>query len=265
MTEAWAAARLEPGAVLRAARFEWRLAWQRRRLRLPAALALLPVAVALVGLLLQRTGVVVVQGSDVLSQIVGTLFLQFLVVLLPLVHGTALVAQEAEARTLVYLLVRPLSRGSLLVGKFLGSWLATGLQLVIALVATAALLLGAEAFSSPGEWAGRIALLGLSLVLGSLAYGALFTLVGLVFSRPAFVGLFLAFGWETAIPFLPGWIRHLTVRYHLASVLPAGLLPPGLLSAIDPPTPLVGLAWMLGGAVVALAGAVLLFARRDYP
>ena len=99
MANEWAsAARLEPAAVLRAARFEWRLAWQRRRLRLPVALGLLPALVAVIGILLQRAGIVVVQGSDVLSQIVGTIYLQFLVVLLPLVNGTALVAQEAERR-----------------------------------------------------------------------------------------------------------------------------------------------------------------------
>ncbi len=250
---------------MRAARFEWRLAWQRQRLRLPVALGLLPALVAGVGVLLQRAGIVVVQGSDVLAQIVGTIYVQFLVVLLPLVHGTALVAQEAEARTLVYLLVRPLSRGSLLAGKFLGSWAATALQLVASLAVTAALLLGAEGFAGAGAWAGRLAGLALALVLGSLAYGALFTLVGLVFSRPALVGLFLAFGWESAIPFLPGWIRHLSVRHHLAAVLPSGALPGPMLSAMHPPDPAVGVAWLLGGAALALAAAIGLFARRDYP
>jgi ABC-type transport system involved in multi-copper enzyme maturation permease subunit len=263
--ERWSeAARPTFGHVLRAARFEWRLAWSRRRLRLPLLIGLLPVVVAVAGIVLQKTGVVVVQGSDILSQLVGAVFL-LLVVLLPLLFGTALVVQEAEAKTLVYLLVRPLSRGSLLLGKFLGAWAAASVQLVASLAITALLLLGAEAFVSAGTWGGRLAGLAVALVFGALAYGALFTLVGLVFARPALVGLFLAFIWESGIQFMPGWIKNLTVRHHLASLLPEGVLPAGMLTLLSPASPVVGIAWLLGGTLLQLAVAVWLFARRDYP
>jgi len=265
VSDRWSsAARPTLGHVLRAARFEWRLAWSRRRLRLPLLIGLLPIVVAIAGVLLQHIGIVVVQGSDILSQIVGSVFL-LLVVLLPLLFGTALVVQEAEAKTLVYLLVRPLSRGSLLLGKFLGAWAAASVQLVVSLALTALLLLGAEAFTSAGAWAGRLVALAVALVFGALAYGALFTLVGLVFARPALVGLFLAFGWENGIQFLPGWIKNLTIRHHLAALLPEGLLPPGMLTLLAPASPAVGIAWLVGGTLVQLALAVWLFARRDYP
>jgi hypothetical protein len=138
-------------------------------------------------------------------------------------------------------------------------------QLVAALVATGALLQGAEGFAGAADWGTRLPALGATLVLGSLAYGALFTLVGLVFSRPALVGLFLAFGWESAIPFLPGWIRSLTVRHHLAAFVPADALPPGMLAALSPPTPLSALVHLGTGVVLCLAASVWVFARRDYP
>jgi ABC-type transport system involved in multi-copper enzyme maturation permease subunit len=259
------AERLAAGDVARAARFEWRLGWQVRRVRLQLLLALLPLLVALVGIVLQRAGIVVVRGSDVLAQIVASVFLQLLVVVLPLVAGTGLVAQEAESRTLVYLLVRPLTRGSLLAGKFIGAWAATSVLLVASLLTTSMLLLAADAFRSSSEWFGRLPGLGAALVLGALAYGALFTLVGLLFSRPALVGLFLAFGWEGAIPFLPGWIKALTVRHHLAAVIPADALPAGVRAALSPPSLASGLAWLVGGALVSLALSIWLFARRDYP
>jgi ABC-type transport system involved in multi-copper enzyme maturation permease subunit len=258
------AARPAAGHVVRAARFEWRLAWSRQRLRLPLVIASLPVVVALAGVVLQHTGIVVVQGSDMLSQIVGSVFL-LLVVLLPLVFGTALVVQEAEAKTLVYLLVRPLSRGSLLLGKFLGAWAAASVQLVATLALTALLLLGSDAWARAADAAGHLVLLAVALVFGALAYGALFTLVGLVFTRPALVGLFLAFGWENVIQFLPGWIKNLTVRHHLASLLPGDLLPPGMLTLLSPAPAATGIAWLVAGALVQLAVAVWLFARRDYP
>jgi hypothetical protein len=136
---------------------------------------------------------------------------------------------------------------------------------VVSLGVTALLLLGAEDFQDAGAWTARLGRLGLALVLGALAYGALFTVVGLLFSRPALVGLFLAFGWESAIQFLPGWIKNLTVRHHLAGVLPADALPPAMLAALSPPGAFVGIAWLLGGALLALCAAAWLFARRDYP
>ena len=79
------------------------------------------------------------------------------------------------------------------------------------------------------------------------------------------VGLFLAFGWESAIPFLPGWIKSLTVRYHLTALVPADALPPGVRGGISPPDILPAVVWLVGGAVLALVLSVWLFARRDYP
>ena len=76
---------------------------------------------------------------------------------------------------------------------------------------------------------------------------------------------FLAFGWETAIPFLPGWIKSLTVRYHLAALVPADALPAGMRAGMNPPDVASGLLWLVGGSAVMLAVSVWLFARRDYP
>ena len=251
--------------VRRAAGFEWRLAWQPRRRRLSLLLALLPAFLSVLAIVLKLSGIVVVQGTDALAHLVATLYLALLVVILPLLYGTQLVAQEAEARTLVFLLVRPLSRGSLLLGKFLGSWAACSVQLIASLLLTTLLWLGSDHFRDAAPALARLPLFALTLALGALAYGALFTLVGLVFARPALVGLLLALGWENAIPFLPGWIKTLTVRHHLVAFLPADALPPGMRTALAPPPWPAGLAWLLGGAVVALAVSMWLFARRDYP
>jgi ABC-type transport system involved in multi-copper enzyme maturation permease subunit len=260
--------RIEPPVaahVGRAAGFEWRLAWSRSRRRLVLLLHLLPVVVAAAIAALSAAGIVTALGSDALAALVATLFVQILVVIVPLVFGTALVAHDAEARTLVYLLMRPLSRASLLLGKFIGAWAAATVLLWASLAATAAILLGVDGFADVGTWAGRLPRVAFVLALGALAYGALFALVGLVFARPALVGLALAFGWETAIPFLPGTLRMFTVRHHLAAFLPPELLPAPLRAALDPPSAAVALAWLAGGAALALAAAVVAFARRDYP
>lgn len=251
--------------IRRAARFEWALAWQARRRRLPVLVALLPVLLSLLAVGLKVAGIVVMRGSDALVIVASSLYLLLLVVILPLLYGTQLVAQEAEARTLVYLLVRPLSRGSLLLGKFCGAWAACTALLVGSLLVTELLWLGSDRFQDASPALAHLPRMALTLALGALAYGAIFTLVGLVFARPALVGLALALGWENAIPFLPGWIKTLTVRHHLAAMLPASALPPGVHSALAPPVWGLALSWLLGGAVVALAVSMWLFARRDYP
>jgi ABC-type transport system involved in multi-copper enzyme maturation permease subunit len=251
--------------VGRAAAFEWRLAWSRSRRRLVLALHLLPVVLAALVAALVVAGIVPTLPGDALGAVVATLYVQILVVLVPLVFGTALVAQDYEARTLVYLLVQPVSRASLLLGKFAGAWAAATVLLCASLVATATVLLASDGFAGAAAWLGRLPRVAFVLGLGCWAYGALFALVGLVFARPALVGLVLAFGWETAIPFLPGTLRVFTIRHHLSAFLPPDLLPAPLRAALDPPSAAVALLWLLCGAGLALAAAVIAFARRDYP
>lgn len=251
--------------VLRAGQFEWRLAWSRTRRRLAFLMHALPVGLALLLAALHTAGVVTALGSDALTGLVATVYLSILLVVVPLVFGTSLVTQEAEARTLVYLLVRPLSRGSLLLGKFAGAWLASTLMSCVSVAVTAGILLGVDGFADAGTWAGRLPRVWAVMALGGLAYGALFTVVGLLFSRPALIGLALAFGWETAIPFLPGSLRLLTVRHHLSAFLPGDLLPATLRAALGPSSPLAATLWLLGGAAVSLTVALVVFARRDYP
>lgn len=254
-----------PIQVVRAAEFEWRLAWSRSRRRLVLLMHLMPVALAALIAALHAAGVVTTLGSDALAALVSTVFVQILVVVVPLVFGTGLVAQDAEARTLVYLLVRPLSRASLLLGKFCGAWAAATLLLWMSLALTAAVLLSVDGFADLQAWMALLPRIAGVLALGAWAYGALFALVGLVFARPALVGLALAFGWETAIPFLPGSLRLFTVRHHLSAFLPTGVLPSSLRAALDPPAPWAAFAWLAVGAALALAVAVVAFGRRDYP
>lgn len=248
--------------MARVAAFEWRLAWLRRRGSL--LLYAIPVGVAALGAVFMRLGWITAQGSDALGAVVGVLFFSFLVVLAPLVFGVGLVLPEAESRTLVYLLVRPVGRPSLFLGKFLGAWMAASVLLVGSLLLAALLLLGAGG-GDVGPALLRLPRQALVLVVGALAYGSLFALLGLVLARPVLFAVFLGFGWESAIPFLPGWIKALTVRHHLAALLPAEGLPAGLRAALDPPGVAAGSAWLLASSLVALALAAWVFARRDFP
>src|SRR5262245_44858760 len=141
------AAPLDARDASRAAAFEWRLAWSRSRRRTALLLHALPLALAVLIAALRATGLVTALGTDALTGIVAAVYMQILIVVIPLVFGTSLVAQEAEAHTLVYLLVRPLSRTSLLVGKFLGAWLAATLMSCLSVTLVAIVLLGSDRFA----------------------------------------------------------------------------------------------------------------------
>lgn len=251
--------------VGRATRFQWNLAWRRRRLGRTMLAAAIPVVLAALGAILVRSGWVPIRGAEALGHLVLAVHIHILLVVIPLQFGTGLIAQEEEARTLPFLLVRPLSRGSLLVGKFLGAWLAASVLLVASLLVSAVLLLGADGFEGAAAWAGYLPRFAALLVLGALAYGVLFTLVGLVAARPALVGVFLAFGWENALAYLPGWIKLLTVRHHLVGLLPRSAVPGASWIAVDPPSLVAGTSALLVASIIGLAAATVFFGRRDCP
>jgi len=128
------------------------------------------------------------------------------------VYTTAIVSQEVEQKTIVYLLTRPVPRWKLLVFRWLASVTA-----VFIVGAIGAVLLSAGVYGSPSKndlltndlWA---------LFLGACAYGALFLLVSLAFNRAMIICLLFAFGWETSVPNMPGEIYYASIFSHLQSI-----------------------------------------------
>src|SRR5206468_5485633 len=55
------------------------------------------------------------------------LFLRFIVPVLGVFYGTALVADEVEDKTITYLFTRPIQRGAVLLGKYLAYLVCTTL------------------------------------------------------------------------------------------------------------------------------------------
>jgi ABC-2 type transport system permease protein len=259
---------LRSGDVLAASAFEWTFYWRRRRLRAATVLAALPVLLALLVAVVKIANLdtinILARGVDILPYIFATFYLRVLVVALPLLSSTILVSREVEGGTLPFLLVRPLSRSSLLIGKFLGSWwtlcaLACGSYFAVTMI-----LLVADGFADSAELLLATPAYLVTLCAGTLAYGAFFTLIGLVTRRPALVGLFVAILWENLIPYLPGLIRNFTVRYHLSAMIPDLGLPSEWLGTTDIPPLLGALAWLLVGVSVSLTSAAAVFSRRDF-
>lgn len=129
------------------------------------------------------------------------------------IFSTAIVGQEVEQRTIVYLLTRPVSRWKLVIARYLAA------STVVALLG----ILGAVLVST-----GVYHLGGLSnpllkndvcaLVAGAFSYGALFLLASLLINRAMIVCLLFAFGWETIVPNMPGEMYRLSVYSHLMAI-----------------------------------------------
>lgn len=254
--------------VLAAALFEWSFYWRRRRLRVGTVLAALPVLLALLMALIKVANLdalnILARGVDILPYVFATFYLRVLVVALPLLASTILISREVEGGTLPFLLVRPVSRTSLLLGKFLGSWWTLCTLACASYLAVTLILVAADGFADSAEILVATPAYLVTLCVGSLAYGAFFTFVGLASGRPALVGLLVGILWENLIPYLPGLIRNFTVRFHLSALIPDLGVPSEWLGTTEIPALAAALVWLALGVTLSLLAAAFVFRRRDY-
>ena len=179
------------------------------------------------------------------------------------IFSSAVVAQEVEGRTIVYLLTRPVPRQALLLGRTLAA------SVVVFLVAALAAL--AVDFSTGG---GR-GLLGrdlIALAVGALAYTGLFTLVSLVINRAMIACLLFAFGWETLAAGVSGDLKLLTLNTHVMAIAERPS-PEGGAGFLDEVGSMLGatgvsanVAWLvlLGVIAVTFAASMAWFSHFEY-
>jgi ABC-type transport system involved in multi-copper enzyme maturation permease subunit len=238
--------------------------WSRRSL-LMAILLGLPVAFALLyrGVLIARMPARIT-GFDLYAVIIAIYYVRNVLPLAALFYATSLIADEVEGKTLTYLLTRPLRRPSILAGKF-AAYLTTTLTLTLpATVITFFLLATARGFAGFGalvpELFRDLGVMALSL----LAYGAFFTLLGVLLRRPMIPGLLFLFIWEM-IANLPGYLPRFTLTAWLRSLLhhrPAEEGLSGLFQQVLPAGE--SLAVLLGASLVFLALSFWIFNQREY-
>jgi len=179
----------------------------------------------------------------------------------------AVVAQEVEQKTIVYMLTRPIPRPAMLLARFFASAVvAMALALVAAVVVTCAVY-GSQAFSNEIFFRDLRA-----LAIGAFAYGAVFLVVTLLINRSMPVCLLFAFGWESIAPNLPGDTQYVTIFGHLMALSqhpqldnsagPLGALAGQMGTNVIPEN--VAWAAMFGLIAVCLTFACILFASFEY-
>lgn len=193
-------------------------------------LAVFPWLVLLfLNLLIWRGISVPIGGATLYGNIVVLYYMGFLVPLSALFFGVALLAEEAESGTLPYLFGRPIPRHHLFLAKFAG-------MAVVLLAGTALSMAGSFVLahleagaSSMAKDLGDFAMDLCAASLGLVVYGALFSLLGLAFKKPLFWGFLVGFGWENLVAWLPGFLKRLTILFHLHTLMPRPTEPQGLL------------------------------------
>jgi ABC-type transport system involved in multi-copper enzyme maturation permease subunit len=192
--------------------------------------------------------------------VVFSLFVGFLLPIWSLSFATEAIAGEREGRSLTWLLTRPLPRSSIYLAKF-------------AAVLPWSLALNLGGFALLCVLARRPGLLALrmywpAILGGTLAFCALFHLIGACFRRAAVVALVYSLFLETLVGSMPGYMKRLSIAFYTRCLMfdaaqGYGLEPekPSIYLPVDGTT-----AWVviLGLTIVFLLTGMVVFSRREY-
>jgi ABC-2 type transport system permease protein len=194
-------------------------------------------------------------------------YLRFTVPVLGVFYGTSLMADEVEDKTITYLFTRPISRGAVLVGKYL-AYLGCTVFVVLPSVVLVYLLVVPLRGSLGAAFPDLLKDL-LLLTLGLAVYGAVFACVGALFKRPLLVGLIFIFGWEQAALAFPGYLRRFTVAYYLQAIVPHAMPSDGVISLVqglfrDTPSLPASLFWLAVIWAFFLGFGARIVSRKEY-
>ena len=246
--------------------------WSRRTIFMALVVGA-PVILSIIVRLVDASGVaplrvngVRVSGASIFGMMIWILFLRFIVPVLGVFYGTALIADEVEDKTITYLFTRPVQRGAILIGKYLAYLVCTTLVVLPSVMIVYFMLVPFGEI--PASFLSLLADLGI-LAIGLAVYGAVFALIGAVLKRPLLVGLVFAFGWEQAALFMPGYLKRFTVAYYLQSLVPHAMPSDGVVSmlqAVFRETPSIpsSLFWLVVTLAVCLILAARAVERREY-
>jgi ABC-type transport system involved in multi-copper enzyme maturation permease subunit len=140
-----------------------------------------------------------------------SLFLSFLVPLWSLSFATDALGGEREARSLVWLLTRPLPRWSIYLAKYIGvlPWVLGFNVGGFALICLAA--------GEPGRLAFQ--LFWPAVAVSGVAFAAVFHLFGAAVRRPTVVALGYSFFLETILGDMPGLLKRISVTFYTRCIM----------------------------------------------
>lgn len=176
-------------------------------------------------------------------------FLRVLLPLAGLLYGGAVIADEVDAGTLVYLWTRPVQRWALVAGRTLAAAIAATF-----VTGTGILALGAVSVLAGVRMTHlmKLPLAVLAVAVAAPPYAALFGAFGTWFRRPLAAGLLWAIVWENLVGYIPGSVRYLTISHYARSLFPYVTETTGWLAVLFVPSSVP-----VSVAVLLLAAAAL--------
>ena len=150
------------------------------------------------------------QDHELSTDLLAGFALASIVPLVGVIAGTGAIGPEIDDGSIVYLLAKPVPRPRVIVTKLM---VAVGCTIAFAAVPT---FLAALILSGTAE---RIAVgYGAAAVFASVAYGALFLLLGVVSRHAVVIGLIYAMVWESVVGSLVEGAKNLSVQQWALSV-----------------------------------------------
>ena len=241
--------------------------WSKKTILVLLGSILLPAAIVLVFRFTSQSGRDV---RDFIPMFTMMFYLLFLTVLIVFFHGTAIIADEIDGRTLTYLFVRPLRKSSILLSKFVAYLVGT-----ILLITPSHLLITLIVATHPKMKVGLLSNIGISISyigiigLGVLAYGAISVFLAVRFKHPVLWGLLIAFGWEkiTLAPLMPMNVKRISVVHYLLALFPRNNMPKhpiGEFLGDTPPSFWLAFVMIFLITVIFLTLSIWIFQRREY-
>jgi ABC-2 type transport system permease protein len=213
----------------------------RRRSLGVVLLALVPVLVALILAVAGGLGSPAAIAVDVFEG----LNLALTIPLIALILGTGALGTQIDDGTIVYLLVKPVPRRTVVLGAMLVAAPATALLGVTSTVVSGFLVLGPNQLELQAGMA-------LGALLASVLYGAVFVTLSVMTGRALVIGLGYVLVWEGLLTSLLPGTQILSIREYAMAVVSAvaGIDQAPTGTGVDPLVALVAAATVLAVAVV---------------
>lgn len=171
-----------------------------------------------------QIGSVTESPGTYLSNLMIGIILGTLLPITTLILATSAFRDEIEDRTMVYLVVKPISRFRIVAEKYLAVIESTILALWTGIIATWIIVSGSDMVDTLDVLVAAL----VTILVGVAAYSAVFVAVSLIVPRALVVGILYTLVWESLLSrFIPG-VWTLSVRHYVESLFVRMIDGPGV-------------------------------------
>jgi ABC-2 type transport system permease protein len=233
------------------------------RLLVIALLFSLPIILAILTRRFQAS----YRASEAEAVLIWGLLFQALVPLTALLFAAGMVQDDVEEQTLTYLLIRPISRWAIYLGKLAATFSVALVRAVIFVTIALAVIYWGEEPLWKTVLPGRALRTAVLLALSLSAYVTIFGFLGLWVRRTLVIGAIYIVVFEGVMANIDFVFRNATVMYLIRVLSVRWLDLPGSDWSIDPavaPAPSTCLIVLLGASAVFTALGALIFRMREF-